>query len=298
MNEEIKYLATHNGTFHADEVFAYVVLKKVFPGYELMRSRDPKSLEKAKIVFDVGGGKYDHHTTDKEYRENGIPYAAFGLIWRDFGKQFLQSWFESEHIDYVFEKIDEELVQAIDAFDNGVNVFESSSVNVPTVSSIIAEFNHRIPKDAVAIEEYTAFSQATDMANDIFMNKVVGIHKMLKSKDTVIKAFNDRKNPALLVLEENTEWGEIVAEIDTNEELLYVTYPKPDGYYLQVVTKENGSFDARKDLPAIWAGKRDGELGAVIGIDDAIFCHPARFLAGAKSKESILKMAELALSEK
>lgn len=295
MEDEIKYLATHSGTFHADDVFAYVALKKVFPGYELIRSRDPKELAKAELVFDVGGGKYDHHTTDKEYRENGIPYAAFGLVWRDFGKQLLADWFSEEHVDYVHQKIDEDLVQAIDAFDNGVSIMEPTAVNVQTISDVIAGFNHMMPKDGDDLKEYIVFSQAVETANVLFMNQLRGVYNLIQAKDGIVRAFENRANPALLELEEGGDWGELLAEIDTNEEVLFVTYPKPDGYYIQVVRKEKDSFDARKDLPESWAGKRDEELGAVIGIDDAIFCHPARFLAGAKSKESILKMAELAL---
>lgn len=295
MNHEIKYLATHNGTFHADDVFAYVVLNKVFPGYELIRSRDPKELEKAEIVFDVGGGQFDHHSTNKEYRENGIPYAAFGLIWRKFGKKLLNEWFPEEHIEYAHQKIEEELVQAVDAFDNGVNIMESPMVAIPTVSDIIADFNHRMPKDGNYIEEYVVFNQACEIANSILMHKLIGIRNLLLAKESVVQAFESRKHPALLELEEGADWGEILEEIDTNEEVLFVTYPKPDGYFIQVMRKESGSFEARKDLPEEWAGKRDNELNTLIGIEDAIFCHPARFLAGAKSKESILKMAELAL---
>jgi uncharacterized UPF0160 family protein len=53
---------------------------------------------------------------------------------------------------------------------------------------------------------------------------------------------------------------------------------------------------ARKDLPKSWAGKRDEELGEILGIDDAVFCHPGRFIAGARSFDSILRMADIAIS--
>lgn len=33
------------------------------------------------IVFDIGRGAFDHHQKDSRIRENGIPYAAFGLLW-------------------------------------------------------------------------------------------------------------------------------------------------------------------------------------------------------------------------
>lgn len=41
------------------------------------------------IVFDIGRGQYDHHQKDSRIRENGIPYAAFGLLWETLGKEIL-----------------------------------------------------------------------------------------------------------------------------------------------------------------------------------------------------------------
>ena len=32
------------------------------------------------IVYDVGGGMFDHHQEPRETRPNGVPYAAFGLL--------------------------------------------------------------------------------------------------------------------------------------------------------------------------------------------------------------------------
>ena len=37
------------------------------------------------IVYDVGGGMFDHHSEPRECRPNGVPYAAFGLLWRVLG---------------------------------------------------------------------------------------------------------------------------------------------------------------------------------------------------------------------
>ena len=41
------------------------------------------------IVYDVGGGMFDHHSEPRECRPNGVPYAAFGLLWRVVG---FSSW--------------------------------------------------------------------------------------------------------------------------------------------------------------------------------------------------------------
>lgn len=303
MEKILKYVATHNGSFHADDVFAYVVLRKLFPSYELIRSRNPEILKKAEILFDVGGGKYDHHSTDKEYRANGIPYAAFGLIWRDFGQVFLSKWFDSADIDYAYQKIDADLVQNIDAFDNGVDIFENPIVEVETLSTVIAGFNNRVPEvfeddgSGGYNFEMEWFLRTCDVAESVLINHIYGIRKLLSMKETVLKAFEKRRSPEVLILDAHGAWEEWVRTLDEKKEILFVVHPKNEEYHIQVMRKEKNSFEARKDLPASWAGKRDDALNQVTGIHDAIFCHPARFLAIAKSKESILKMAELALQD-
>jgi len=118
---------------------------------------------------------------------------------------------------------------------------------------------------------------------------------VIKARGKVKEAYEKRIRPQLLILNEYCPWGRVLQEIDVNKEVLYVVYPIREGYALQTVRKGNGTFEAKKNLPKEWAGKRDEELGRIIGIDDAVFCHPARFIAGAKSFESIMKMADIAI---
>jgi uncharacterized UPF0160 family protein len=287
-------LATHNGSFHADDVFAYVILKTVFPAHKLIRSRDENELNTADIVFDVGGGKYDHHSVDKTYRD-GIPYASFGLIWREFGNQYLESFealSESERKE-LFDRLDKEFIQGIDAYDNGVEINTTEPVQIHTVSHLISDFNIHAKDDET---EHQAFLLASQMANVILINTLTGYMEAVKEKGTVIEAFQARPQKELLVLPKGCNWKRTLMELDTNEEVKFVVYPdEKEGYRIQVVTVTPASFEARKDLPEEWAGKRADELGNIIGIDDAVFCHPARFLAGAKSEESILEMAKQAI---
>ena len=64
---------------------ATAILKQIFD-LDIHRTRDLDELEKLDIVYDVGRGEFDHHGVDKVYREDGIPYAASGLIWERFGR--------------------------------------------------------------------------------------------------------------------------------------------------------------------------------------------------------------------
>lgn len=79
---------THSGKFHADDVFSYALLLYLNPAITITRgNKVPKDFDG--IVFDIGRGKYDHHQKDSRIRENGIPYAAFGLLWKNLAKKFL-----------------------------------------------------------------------------------------------------------------------------------------------------------------------------------------------------------------
>src|SRR3954462_10048781 len=115
-------VATHDGSFHADDVFAVAALRMVHPGLEVVRSRDPGVIGDADLRVDIGlrddpaSGDFDHHQRGGAgERANGIPYASFGLVWRAFGPRLAGS-------EDAATAIDERLVQGVDANDTGQNI--------------------------------------------------------------------------------------------------------------------------------------------------------------------------------
>lgn len=79
---------THSGKFHADDVFSAALLLYLNPEITITRgNRVPEDFDG--IVFDIGRGRYDHHQKDSRVRENGIAYAAFGLLWEELGSEIL-----------------------------------------------------------------------------------------------------------------------------------------------------------------------------------------------------------------
>ena len=127
-----KTIITHSGVFHADDVFAVAVLLSL-PDIErlgenqveIIRTRDPHHIQKGDMVVDVGAvydpekNRFDHHQeAGAGARENGIPYASFGLVWKHYGAIRTGS-------QKVAQELDRELIQPIDALDNGVSIFES-----------------------------------------------------------------------------------------------------------------------------------------------------------------------------
>mgnify|MGYP000255421485 CR=1 FL=1 len=100
---------THSGKFHADDVFSSALLLYLNPEITILRgNRVPDDFDG--IVFDIGRGKYDHHQKDSRIRENGVPYAAFGLLWEELGPEILG--------EELAQKFDEAFVQPLDNNDN------------------------------------------------------------------------------------------------------------------------------------------------------------------------------------
>ena len=112
-------VATHPGNFHADDVFAVAALELVHGPLEVVRTRDADAQAAADLRVDVGGrhdpasGDFDHHQKGGAgERENGIRYASFGLVWREYGERLAGS-------AEAAAAIDERLVCGVDANDVG-----------------------------------------------------------------------------------------------------------------------------------------------------------------------------------
>ena len=284
-----KVIATHNGSFHADDVFSIAALKNIFPSFKLIRTRDLDVIANADIVLDVGGeydadaDRFDHHQRGGAgERENGIPYSSFGLIWQKYGLQICQGNQE------VADSVDAGLVSTIDAIDCGHVEGVPQGISL---SQTISMFN---PTWQEQSHFDTCFEEAVEFASRVLTRFIASASGGINAKDIVAKAIDDAEDPRVIVLEKYIPWKRTVHAL--SEEALYMIYPSPSGQWrIQTVPVEPGSFEDRKPLPKLWAGLSDDALKEVTGIDDAMFCHNGLFIAGAESFESTMKMAAIAL---
>lgn len=286
-----KTIATHNGNFHADDVFSIAVFKSILPSFKLIRTRDLELIAKADIVVDVGGvydpdtDRFDHHQRGGAgERENGIPYSSFGIIWKKYGLEMCDG------NQAVANAVDAGLVSTIDAIDCGHAEGVSQGISL---SQTIGMFNPTWQEDS---HVDACFNEAVDFSSRLLTRFIAAASGGINAKAIVAKAIDDAEDPRVIVLEKYTPWKKTVHAL--SEEALYVVYPSQTGQWrIQTVPIEPGSFDNRKSLPQPWAGLSDKELQEVTGIDDAMFCHNGLFIAGAESFESTMKMASIALKE-
>ncbi len=296
--EQLK-LITHNGNFHADDVFAcatlMILLEREGKQYEIIRTRDEGIIASGDYVFDIGGvddpliNRFDHHQKGGAgVRSNTIPYASFGLVWKKYGAVVSGS-------ETIADNIDQKLVQPIDANDNGMNLFTGTieGVSPAIISDIVSVFRPTWKEESYDIDG--AFLTLAKTAKVYLERMIVRTKDALEASAFVEDAYARAEDKRLIILD-----GQYPAHetLEKYPEPLFVIGPRTDEKWMvKTMNKEKNSFANRKDLPASWAGLRDAELAKVTGVADAVFCHNGRFLAVAGSKEGAIALGKLALAE-
>lgn len=289
-----KTVATHDGKFHTDEVFAIAILRLIYPDIKIIRSRKPEDYSDCDLKVDIcrncdpEKGEFDHHQEDfNKSRENKIPYASAGLVWKHFGMKLVNS---KEAFDY----IDEKLMQPIDAMDCGVDITPNCLIRNYCIGQVIESFK---PSWQDKNRDYNkGFEKAVNFATDLLSKEIKYANGIIKAEEIIKAAISNSNNPDYIILEDNIPFQKYLIE---NTNIKYVIQKNSAGYYsVYTVRVSLTSFENRKDLPKRWAGLQGTDLVKTCGVDDALFCHKNLFNCVAKSKEGAIKLVELALKEK
>lgn len=284
---------THNGTFHCDEVFSTIMFSKLLPEVIVCRTSDLEKANSDQYIYDVGGGELDHHQFGGNgERENGVKYSSCGLVWKKFGKEIVKKYTEKD-IDEIWKMIDKNLIQCIDAGDNGQIPDINVDYRLVQVASIISEFNPNWDED---IDPDVKFEEAVKLAETVFDNSMKSSISKMRAKSKVDMAINDSKD-GIMTLEKFLPWKEFLLESDSSKAKLinFVIFPSNrGGYNIYTVPEKLGSFTSRKLFPKEWAGLKDKELQKVTTVETARFCHNKCFICAVDTKDDALKLAKIA----
>ena len=292
-------VATHDGSFHADDVFAVAALTLLNGAdrIEVVRTRDRDLLVAADLRVDVGfrddpaTGDFDHHQRGfARARANGVGYASFGLVWDHYGAEIAGGDRE------IADVVDATLVQTVDANDTGQRLTETivDGAYPMSVSSVIAGLQPRWDETLDPSQERARFDEAVALAGGVLRREIESAAAAMRAVKVVRSAIAAAPDPRLIELGVDAPWKRTV--VPEAPEALFVIYPKRQGFGLEAVPRELGSFENRRDLPAAWGGLEGDDLVAVTGVPDALFCHAKRFLVVASSHEGIEQLARLALA--
>ena len=272
---------THGGKFHADDVFAAALLLYLNPEIQITRgNKVPEDYEG--IVFDIGRGEYDHHQKDSRIRENGVAYAAFGLLWEQLGAEILG--------EELSEKFDESFVQPLDQNDNTGEKNE--------LASLIGSFN---PAWDAKGGSDAAFFQAVSMAGLIMESKFErfrGNERADRKVEEILEAHEDavdagREEEEILVLPEFVPCQKRLSET----EIAFVIFPSNRGGYCIQPQKKEFSMNYKCPFPEEWLGLEGEELKKKTGLSGAGFCHKGGFIMSAETLEDAVKACRISLEQ-
>lgn len=319
-------LFTHNGIFHADDVFSAALLMIANEQCRIVRGGD-EDLPEDKgnwIIFDIGGGELDHHTPECRQRNGchpgtSIPYASLGLAWRKYYTDVLDAMnCPQDYYDTVYDRFERSLILGIDAADNGVNPVSEALADMPevqsdheheliaqsniafTITDLIRDFNPTWESDRDPDE---AFLDAVSFAKDVIYNRLYSIMDSLDSKNFVLSRIQYSANH-IMTMKPFAPWQGIVSSQSGHNrqaaDIWYVISPAlRGGWNVQCVLEDlDDKTSYRHPFPSDWYGLRGEELQRVSGVKDAKFCHPSGFLAGADSEEGAIQMAQTAIRNK
>lgn len=286
-------IVTHNGAFHADEIFAVATVMLAFADKKIfvIRTRDENVINDADLVVDVGGiynrelKRFDHHQTDGAgKRQNGVSYASFGLVWKEYGNSISGG-------EKVAEKIDNKLVAPVDAVDNGIAILNPifDGIYPYTISDFFASFLPGV--DGLSSDNDKAFMLAVSVAKDLLIRIINNFKEVVALEEKVKILYENSQRKDILILDNRYPWKDVAI---LYPELLYVVYPDNNNqtWVTKAVNVNGTSFDLRRPFPESWAGKIGRELIKETGVPDAIFCHNKRFIAVAKSREGAIALSE------
>ena len=301
----ITHLVTHSGGFHADELLSSVILTRLFPDAKLLRSRDRDLLNPcaSKIIYDVGGAYdagamiFDHHQRPGPLRDDGQPFSSFGLIWAHYGRDYLAAMdVPAERIEAIHAKFDSKFVLPIDLLDNGaMEPSVAGPLSILTLPTLLGSLKP-VFDDASPTAEDDAFFVALPIARSFVEAQIRNMAAKARAVHIVEQAIADAGSSAILELPMGMPYRSALDQAGADH-ILFVVHPRGADWTLGGIKLSHETFDQRADLPAAWAGLTDDALEQASGVKGAKFCHNARFIAVANSREAILKMADIAVKE-
>lgn len=327
-------VATHNGSFHADELIGCMILSFLYPDMQIIRTRDQEKLDSADLVLDVGGKfdlerTFDHHPSEFTLaRDNKAKFASAGLIWDKYGKDVLRLLSNQKNllsnlpnneqeliIEKAFKYIDSRIMTYLDLVDNGqldsylmeksrakeneerldtFNLLNEFHNTVPSVSYLIAFQN---TPDCKEQEQNQIFIETLNSFKFLFKNLFTKVVYQAREEEKVLQIYDGSE---ILMLDERLPWLNAVEnnfEIFNNCKL--VIYPdSKKGWRIQSLPLSLASrFINRLPAPESWRGKEDQELNKLAKISSGTFVHKTGFTGGALTKDDILIMAQNWLKE-
>lgn len=290
--KNIKTMITHAGVFHADDVystaFLYLCIEKengktihdaiisithslshpdmadnTLPKVKRVYVVDDTIPADGVIVYDIGNGEFDHHQFYAKRRNDGTKYAAFGLLFKEYGHILIPNNRARLEFDSWF-------VRSIDNADNGV----SSNLLSSAVSAFMPNWN----EDNTPEEVNKNFMVAVISAVNILGRLIIKTNAAYEANETLEKSsVIETDGGKILILEKYLPFNTWAF----NHGFSAAVYPSNrGGYNCCVVSDPKGGNVCR--FPVEWRGCTDSKkFEAMTELKTITFCHASGFMIAA-----------------
>ena len=230
-------------------------------------------------------------------REDDQPFSSFGLIWAHYGRAYLAAMdVPEEGIEAVHTKFDNKFVLPIDLLDNGaMDPSVAGPLSILTLPSLLGSLKP-VFDDTSPTADDDAFFAALPIARSFVEAQIRNLAAKARAQGIVEEAIAKAGISPILELPMGMPYRSALDRAEADH-ILFVVHPRGDDWTLGGIKLSNDTFEQRADLPAAWAGLTDTALEIASGVKGAKFCHNARFIAVASTREAILEMAEIAVKE-
>lgn len=285
-----RYVGTHDGSFHADEVTACALLSLygLIDKGAVIRTRDSAVLDSCEYVCDVGGvyapdlKRFDHHQADY----SGTLSSA-GMVLK-----YLLTIGKISQEEYDF--LNQSIIMGVDAHDNGVDLPVKGVCTYSHLISNFAPIEHQ-PEKAV---QDAAFMDAMAFAIR-HLDRLMERRNYILSFQSIVQTAMDA-NSNVLLFDQPIPWMDAFFALGGEEHsALFVIMPSGSHWKLRgIPPNAKDKMQVRLSLPSKWAGLSNGDLKKASGISGALFCHKGRFFSLWETKEDALKALDYCLKEK
>lgn len=221
---------THNGCFSANDVFSAALLKCLNPQIKIIRASNvPDNF--TGLVYGLRNTLQGCQNERKPVRRNRIPYASFGLLWRDYGR-FLINNREG------FRYFDDHFIQELDLAENYLH--ENS------LTEMIDLFHPQTDED-----EDKMFWQAESIAEKILKREIRHTHAWMEAKEEIGNRLKKQEpDDPILIMERSVPFQDLLAKTG----IRFAIYPVHDGKWkASVIRYHTDGSDKTIYFPEEWA---------------------------------------------